>query len=728
MKGKNQPDTSRPGSIGFSAGTGSHEDAGAARRPSETTAAKRGGLGRHWAGSIAAAVLAAVVFAVDLQEGLDAAVAVLYALVVVLGARWSGRHSVWFWTGLCIFLAIASYVWVHGQTLDLSSALRLLFALVAIGISAALSWSRQRLLDVQHKLRDTQRTQRILVDSVPQVLWGTLPDGTCDFLNARYTEMTGVDVDAALGENSWVDVVHPDDRQEMARLFSSALETGNQFRANARVRTRDGSYRWVTSVGRPIRSPETGEITRWFGGLFDIDDEFKAQEKVRELNEALERLVAERTAELDETRWRFRSLYDNPNIFVAEQNWSEAGVILQKLKSDGVTDLRGHLLKNRDLLQACINGVRTVDVNDAIWRKLGYESKLDLVSKAPREGVVDAVAALLPQLEALFEGRDYVTGTTTLIRADGGRMPVIFAVNMLADGTAYATLFDITERETAHELMVAAQQELARASRIATVGALSISIAHELNQPIASMSVDIDMAGRILAKEAPLSEATTRIIERLKRNAHRLASIVQRTRDQIANRRRAFECVDLAALAEETRLILERDIVARQAVVKVRASEVLPSVSADRVALQQVLVNLIVNALDAVASEPEESRTVEVRLDRDEESLVRVTVADSGPGISEENISRIFEPFFTTKQSGIGMGLQICRTTIEELGGELRVFNQPEGGAAFQFSLPLADGDGGETSTRSRGRGRPPSHEPDTPRALSETGREEQDA
>ncbi|MBU0583516.1 MAG: PAS domain S-box protein [Alphaproteobacteria bacterium] len=658
---------------------------------------KRASNVKHWAGTVCASLLAGAVFAIDLQEGLDAAVAVLYALVIVLGARWSGRRSVWFWTGLCAVLAVASYLWVHGERPDLSSTLRLVFALVAIGISAALSWSRQLLLEVQKELRETEQAQRIIVDSVPQVLWGTLPDGTCDFLNARYTEMTGLDVGEAIREQSWTEAIHPDDREEMARLFSVARETGDEFRASARVRRRDGSYRWVTSVGRPIRSPQTGQISRWFGGLFDVDDEFRAQEKIHELNETLERLVAERTAELDETRWRFRSLYDSPNIFVAEQNWSEAGIVLQKLKADGVTDLRGHLLKHHDLLQACIDGVRTVDVNDAIWRKLGFDSKLDLVAKAPREGVVDPVAALLPQLEALYEGRDYVTGTTTLIRADGGRMPVIFAVNLLADGTAYATLFDITEREKAHELMVAAQQELARASRIATVGALSISIAHELNQPITSMSVDIDMAGRILAKEAPMSDATARIVERLKRNVHRLASIVQRTRDQIANRRRAFECVDIAALAEETRLTLEREIIARRAVVKVRVKEMLPSVSADRVALQQVLVNLIVNALDAVTAAPEDRRTVEVKLDRDNEGSVQVTVTDTGPGIRDEDIPRIFEPFFTTKKGGIGMGLQICRTTVEELGGELRAFNQLKGGAAFQFSLPPAVTEGAET-------------------------------
>ncbi|MET4636649.1 PAS domain-containing sensor histidine kinase [Kaistia defluvii] len=639
---------------------------------------------------MAAASLACVIFAIDLRHGVDSSVAVLYALVVVLGSMGTVQRVTWSWAGICAVLAGASYAWAYKDAPDFTSTYKLAFALVAIAITASLVTSRKRLVLAQVKLEDSRREQRILADSVPQILWGTDASGQCNFLNARYAEYTGISVDDAVRANSWVEPVHPEDRPGMLRLWLAARASGNEFRAHCRVRHRDGTYRWMHSIGRPVRSPETGEIVRWMGGLSDVDDEFKAQKRIQKLNRELEDLVAQRTVELQETRWRFRSLYEDPNIFVAEQNWSESGAILDDLRAKGVTNLRSYLLGNPEVLQACLAGVRTVDVNDAIWRKLGYESKADLVTKAPRDGVVDAVAALLPQLEALFEGRDYVTSTTALVRADGGRMPVIFAVNLMPDGTAYATLFDITDREAASELMAAAQQELARANRVATVGALSISIAHELNQPIASISVDIETGLRMLAKDEPDYDMVARILARLRRNAGRLASIVQQTRDQITNHQRRLELVDLTALTEETRLLLEREVVARRAVVKIRAASSVPRVLVDRIALQQVLVNLIVNALDALAAVPEQKRNVEVSVEPGEEGHVRVRVADTGPGIHDDVLAKIFTPFFTTKPDGIGMGLQICRTTVERLGGELHVTNLPEGGASFEFTLPAA--------------------------------------
>jgi len=637
-----------------------------------------------------AGVLTVAVFVVELRGGVDAAVTVLYALAIILGSIGSGPRGVLVWSALCALLTAGAFVWTHRHGFAVDSALRLVFGLAAIAITAALVLSRNRLQDIRKQLEQSRHDQRVLADSVPLILWGTDTAGRCDFLNARFEEFTGIAVEDAIRDQSWAEPIHPEDRARMLRLWVGARASGNEFRAHSRVRHRDGSYHWMHSIGRPVRSQETGAIVRWIGGLTDVDDELKAQERIRELNRELETLVAERSAELRETRWRFKSLYDDDNIFVAEQNWSEAGVILRRLKAEGVTDLRGYLLENQEVLQACIAGVRTVDVNDAIWRRLGYESKMDLVLKAPRDGVVDAVAALLPQLEALYEGRDYVTSTTTLVRADGGRMPVIFAVNLQPDGTAYATLFDITEREAAHELMVAAQQELARANRAATVGALSVSIAHELNQPIASMSIDIATGLRVLSRDKPDYNMVSGILVRLRRNADRLAGIVQQTRDQIANQERSLEPVDLAALSEETRLLLEREVVARRAVVKVRAGQAVPRVMADRVALQQVLVNLIINALDALTAVPEEHRNVDVVVERGGDDQVRICVADTGPGIRQDEIEKIFQPFFTTKPGGIGMGLQICLTTIERLGGDLRVSNRPEGGASFEITLPAA--------------------------------------
>jgi C4-dicarboxylate-specific signal transduction histidine kinase len=179
-------------------------------------------------------------------------------------------------------------------------------------------------------------------------------------------------------------------------------------------------------------------------------------------------------------------------------------------------------------------------------------------------------------------------------------------------------------------------------------------------------------------------------LERIERNTERLANIVERTRERISHQRRKPEPLQLLDVAEEVRVLLEHDFAARSTALCITCDHGLPPVSADKVELQQVFVNLLVNALDAMAATMEEKRRVEVWIGLAAPGWVQVSVGDTGPGISDENMTKLFQPFFTTKSGGIGMGLQICRASIEALGGELKARNRPEGGAVFEFALPAA--------------------------------------
>lgn len=291
----------------------------------------------------------------------------------------------------------------------------------------------------------------------------------------------------------------------------------------------------------------------------------------------------------------------------------------------------------------------------------------------------------------LFYDREHIEGRAVLNARDGRLVPIFYTVNRLSDERQLSSHLDLTGQERIEEMRLAAQEELARANRVATVGAFSASIAHELNQPITSMVMDAQTGLRWLRRGEPDHDAAIRILERLARTAQRMAAIVERTRDSVANggRRRAV-AVDLCALAAETRDLLERDARRREATILLACDADIPAVSADPVVLQQVLVNLLTNAMDAMLDTAgERVATLSITVVDDH---VEVSVADRGSGIAEADIGRLFQPFFTTKPDGVGMGLQICRSLIEGYGGTLTASNRPEGGALFRFALPLRAG------------------------------------
>ncbi len=638
----------------------------------------------RWFGPVGAGLLACVILIIDLLIPTSGPVSILYGLVVMFAALGQERGAIKVWTGLSLGLTVIGFA---AGPYDTTSIVWFVLSFITIAAIGILLVDREALRLAPVGLERRVRELRNFADSVPPLLWTTRADGYCDFLNQRFEDITGMGVTEALSDQSWTKPMHPDDVPDFLKTWEAARKRGEEYRTNFRLRHRDGSYRWMLSIGRPYRSA-TGEIERWYGGLSDVDAELRAQEKIKELNAALARKVEERTGELVQTQWRYRNLFDDKNIAVAECDFRGAKVLLDALKAEGVTDLRAYIAEHPAFLDACLATARTVDCNDTLLSMLGYTDRQELIAIPPADTVVDGANVIVGLFELIFYERSSASGPATLIGVGGRRVPVIFAANMSPDGRSYSTVFDITEREEAHALILAAQQELARANRVATLGALSVSIAHELNQPISSMAIDVDTCRRALELDALDRAALRRILERIERNTERLANIVERTRERISRQRRKPEPLQLLDIAEEVRVLLEHDFAARGAALRITCEPGIPPVSADKVELQQVFVNLLVNALDAMATTMEEKRSVDVWIARAETGWVQVSVGDTGPGISDENMTKLFQPFFTTKSGGIGMGLPICRATIEALGGELSARNRPEGGAVFEFALP----------------------------------------
>lgn len=548
--------------------------------------------------------------------------------------------------------------------------------------------AKEELQRLRNELEASKAELINFTDSVPQILWRADTNGRIDFYNRRYTEVTGRSFQATIELQDYIDDYHPDDRDEFLRLQREAFSMRNELRANFRLRHADGNYRWMSLVGRPARVAEDSDAIRYYGGISDIHDEVTAHRKVRELNDTLEQRVATRTSELLRTERRYAALFDVSNMTFAEMDFSAANRILDAIKASGVVDLREHMSMHPDELAHVLGLIKTTRVNEALARLMGYENVTELVAHPPEENSEDAPEVLLRQLEMHYYNIDHIDGRTVLTGKGGRRIPVYFTVIRLSDGLHLSSHVDLSDQERIEGLRQAAQAELARANRVATVGAFSASIAHELNQPIASMLIDAQTGMRHVARENPDMEALGRIMQRVERTAQRVAAIVQRTRDNIVKGRRVVKAINLLRLVADTRELLDLDLKRAGADLEITCANDVPMIKGDPVELQQIFVNLVSNAAEVMREQPGR-RQISVEIVASV-ARVHVRVADTGPGIPEEHIERLFEPFFTTKVAGIGMGLQICRSAVEAMGGELTVANLAGGGACFSFDLPAA--------------------------------------
>jgi PAS domain S-box-containing protein len=545
---------------------------------------------------------------------------------------------------------------------------------------------REELLRTREELERSRAELENFADSVPQIQWRMTPDFRVDYLNEQFAEFTGRSREQAIETQNWVELHDPDGVESALAHFRQAAKSGeDQVRFYHRLLHKDGSYRWMKQSGRAVRSPETGEIVKWYGGMIDAHEEVLAQQQLQDLLVTLERRVEERTAELLRTEARYASLFEVSNMTFAEMDFSAVQPKLDALRAAGVVDLRGYLAERPHEFHEMLSLVRTIRVNEALARLLGYTDVAELVANPPTQNAKDGDEVQLRQFEMAFYGDDHIDGRTVLIGKNGSEIPVYYAVIRLADGLHLSSHLNLTEQERIEDLRRAAQEELARANRVATVGAFSASIAHELNQPIASMVMDAQTGLRWLQRSPPEIPAAEKILERLAKSAQRVSGIVQRTRESIVAGRRSVEALDLGKLVSETRDLIEPDLRRAEIALEISCPAGPLPVRGDPIDLQQVLVNLVNNAADALRDQAGD-RLIKIAV-YEEEHETTVSVSDTGPGIPPEHLDKLFQPFFTTKPSGIGMGLQICRSAIEALGGTMCVVNLPERGACFTFKL-----------------------------------------
>jgi signal transduction histidine kinase len=232
--------------------------------------------------------------------------------------------------------------------------------------------------------------------------------------------------------------------------------------------------------------------------------------------------------------------------------------------------------------------------------------------------------------------------------------------------------------------------ELAHANRVATMGQLTASIAHEVNQPIAATKVNAQAALRWLNRDAPDLEEVRQLLARMANDSDRAGNVVSRIRDLVKKAPPQMEPLHMNEAISEV-IELTRGEAAKSGVsVQTQFAESLPPVRADRTQLQQVILNLILNAVQAMNESGLALRELQIGTEANGSDGVLISIRDSGPGIRQENLDRLFDPFYTTKQAGMGMGLAICRSIVEGHGGRIWATANVPQGAAFHFTLPVA--------------------------------------
>ncbi|HEY6642652.1 trifunctional serine/threonine-protein kinase/ATP-binding protein/sensor histidine kinase [Povalibacter sp.] len=369
-------------------------------------------------------------------------------------------------------------------------------------------------------------------------------------------------------------------------------------------------------------------------------------------------------------------------------------------------DLKAREARIRRLLDSKVIGIliwnldgRVLDANDAFLRMVRYERKdlqvgLNWADMTPEESQEVSAAGIrhllatgeMPHLEKEF------------FRKDGTRVPVMIGAAAF-DGTpteGVAFIVDLTEQKQAEEKLReselryrALQSELAHANRIATMGQLCAWIAHDVRQPLVGVVASANAGLRWLSTQPPNVGSAERALERIVREGHRAADVLDRIRALVKKATPHKELVDINEVVRETIILLGPEAERKGIVVQADLVSTLPFVLADRIQTQQVIVNLMVNAIEAMnnAATPLPHDLL-VASSADASGTVLVAVSDSGPGVSSEHQGHLFDAFFTTKSGGLGMGLAISRTIIESFGGRIWVTPNMPRGAVFQFTLP----------------------------------------
>jgi PAS domain S-box-containing protein len=443
----------------------------------------------------------------------------------------------------------------------------------------------------------------------------------------------------------WQKVHHPEHVDRVVQRIRQSFENGTPWEDTFPLRGRDGNYRWFLSRALPIRDA-AGEVVRWFGTNTDITEQLEAERALRELNENLEQRVEAETQE------RLRI-------------WNVSQDLLL------VADLDGKYLS--------VNPAWTASLGWSEAELLGKSSQWMLHPEDRERTRAETARLAAGKITQRFETR---------FRHKDGSYRWLSWKAVQDQGRIYAMARDITELKDAENKLKDARLELAQAARRTTLAAMSAAIARETEQPLGAIVTNANAGLRWLNRPAPDLDEVRHTLRLIVADGHRASEVIQSVRAMFAKGGHAATSLDTNELIRETIAIASNELETARVVVELELAEQLPLISAHRGQLQQVVLNIITNAADAMRTIDDRARVLRVRFRCFDSNKVAVSVHDTGTGIDPKNIDHVFDAFFTTESNGMGMGLAICRSIVEAHGGNLSVSPGVPHGSVFHIVLP----------------------------------------
>jgi signal transduction histidine kinase len=397
---------------------------------------------------------------------------------------------------------------------------------------------------------------------------------------------------------------------------------------------------------------------------------------------------------LRESEYRYRNLFQAMAAAFWELDFSGIGAMLRKLKTEGVRDYHAHFARHPEFVREMMRATRVLDVNEQSVTLFGKGDKKDLLTTVEPFWPEGSNAVFAASVVAAVAGKPNYVAETKLRRLDGSEFDAHFTACFPPDAVARGVLLigviDITERKQATERLQRLQADFAHAARVSMLGELTASIAHEVNQPLAAIATNASAGTRWLNRPTPDLDEVRTLMTNIVADAKRAADIIARVRGMAARRDPDAVPLSINGVVEEALQFLAHELQAQGATVRLNLAAPLPLVRADRTQLQQVLVNLVINAAQSMTQADAVRREIKIATRLATPMSIEVSIEDSGPGIAPEDQPRLFRSFFSTKTNGMGMGLPICRSIVESLGGNITAANGAQGGARFAFTLPVS--------------------------------------
>jgi PAS domain S-box-containing protein len=493
----------------------------------------------------------------------------------------------------------------------------------------------------EQKIRQAERELQVTIDTIPVLVGSYRRDGSPDFVNLAWRDYTGLSLDDLNGRR-WEAVTHPDDVAVVDNERLRHLATGEPFQTEQRLRRTDGEYRWHLFSRVPLRD-ENGNVIKWYAAGYDIEDRKRAEAGLRRSAVQLE--YAQRLSRTGSVGFK---------VATGEIMWSEE-----------TARIYGYDADTRPSVELVLQRVHPGDV-----------------------------ALVQQQIDRARQGEQEFDFEHRLVMPDG-KVRHVHVLAHIVKGDSdnkeiFGALMDVSAAKQAREALDKAQAELAHVTRMTTLGELAASIAHEVNQPLTAIVTDGAAGLRWLGQEPRVLEEVRNSLEAMIGEAQRASRVIERIRALSKKTDPEKAPLDINNVIHDAVRFVEREVLSHRASLRLELATGLPLVPGDRVQLQQVVINLVINGVQAMESVTDRPRELLLRSQQYEADHVLVEVHDSGTGFDPGSASRLFNAFFSTKPGGMGMGLSICRSIIDAHEGRVWASNRAGQGAIFQFILPFS--------------------------------------